>query len=110
LGLTVQFLQRSHDLRLEFSPRDGIHVLQFALKRLMQNPNHPLGKEALWREALVSVLGDEALDLDAMAEERQRTLGASHLPTGLGDFFFSEDDPLNPDRDEDSDEDEEGDR
>jgi MoxR-like ATPase len=98
LGLTVQFLQRSHDLRLDFSPRDGIHVLQFALKRLMQNPNHPLGKDALWREAIVTVLGEEAIDLDSLAAERQRTLGTDFMPTGMGDFFFDEDDPLNPDR------------
>lgn len=98
LGLTVQFLQRSHQLRLEFAPRDGIHVLQYALKRLAQNPNHPLGKDGAWREALLAVLGEDALDLDRMAEQRRRSLGSQILPAGLGDFFFDEDDPLHPDQ------------
>jgi MoxR-like ATPase len=98
LGLTVQFLQRSHQLRLEFAPRDGIHVLQYAIKRLAQNPNHPLGKDGAWRESLLAVLGEEALDLDGLAEQRRRSLGSQILPTGLGDFFFEEDDPLHPDR------------
>jgi MoxR-like ATPase len=105
LGLTVEFLQRSHDLRLDFSPRDGMHILQYSLKRLAQNPNHPLGKDAVWREALVNVLGEESLDLDSLADARRRSLGDQALPTGLGDFFFDENDPLNPDaEEEDSDE------
>lgn len=100
LGLTVQFLQRSHELRLQFSPRDGIHVLQYALKRLAQNPAHPLGKDRAWREALLAVLGDEALDLDRLAEQRRRTLGGQILPAGLADFFFDPDDPLHPDQED----------
>lgn len=100
LGLTVQFLQRSHELRLDFSPRDGIHVLQYALKRLAQNREHPLGKDEAWRESLLKVLGEEALDLNQLAEQRRRTLGNQILPAGLGDFFFEEDDPLHPDHEE----------
>jgi MoxR-like ATPase len=100
LGLTVEFLQRSHDLRLDFSPRDGIHILQYALKRMAQNPHHPLSKDAVWQEALAKVLGDEALDLEKLGEQRRRILGDRPLPAGLGDFFFSTDDPLHPDRDE----------
>jgi MoxR-like ATPase len=98
LGLTVQFLQRSHELGLEFSPRDGIHVLQYALKRLAQQPDHPLGKDRVWREALFGVLGEEALDLDRLAKQRRRALGNQPLPAGLGDFFFADDDPLHPDK------------
>lgn len=101
LALTVEFLQRSHDLRLDFSPRDGIHLLQYALKRLHQNPDHPLSKDAVWREALMNVLGEEALDLDRLAEQRRRTLGNQSLPAGLADFFFGGDDPLRPDDDDD---------
>lgn len=100
LGLTVEFLQRSHGLRLDFSPRDGIHVLQYALKRLAQDRSHPLGKDKAWREALEKVLGEEALDLDKLAEQRRRMLGNQVLPAGLGDFFFDEDDPLHPDHEE----------
>lgn len=98
LALTVEFLQQAHQLNLEYSVRDGIHLLQYALKRLAQDPAHPLAKDDAWREALVKVLGEEALDLEAQARRRQRALGGQTLPRGLGDFFFDSDDPLHPDR------------
>lgn len=110
LSLTVEFLQRSHDLRLDFSPRDGMHILQYSLKRLAQRPDHPLGKDSIWREALVKVLGEESLDLDTLAEARRRSLGDQMMPTGMGDFFFDEDDPLNPDGEEEDSEEESSDR
>lgn len=105
LGLTVQFLQRSHQLKLDFSPRDGIHVLQYALKRLAQNPNHPLGKDQVWREAVMKVLGEDALEPETLAERRPWGAGLERPPQGLGDFFFDPDDPLNPDREEEDDDD-----
>jgi MoxR-like ATPase len=101
LGLTVEFLQRSHDLALDFSPRDGIHILQYAVKRLAQDRTHPLGKDQAWKEAVLKVLGDDALDLDGLARQRRRTFGAGASAMGLGDFFFEQDDELNPDRDDD---------
>ena len=105
LAITVEFLQRSHELNLDFSPRDGINLLRFAMKRLAQNPDHPISKDLVWREALENCLGEESLDLDSLAERRRRTLGGDAVPLGLGDFFFSPDDPLHPDREEDEDED-----
>ena len=98
LGLTVDFLQAAHQLSLEFSVRDGIHLLQYTLKRLAQDPTHPLSKDEAWRESLVKVLGDEALDLEGLARRRKRALGDQPLPRGLGDFFFEGDDPLHPER------------
>ena len=100
LTLTVDFLQRAHGLNLEFSPRDGIHILQYALKRLAQDSEHPLAKDQAWAEALERVLGEESLDLDRLAEQRQRALGGEIPGLSLGDFFFDTDDPLNPDKDE----------
>lgn len=100
LALTVEFLQQSHKLKLDFSPRDGINLLRYALKRLAQNPQHPLSRDAAWREALERCLGPEALDLHSLAERKSRTLGGDAVPLGLGDFFFDPDDPLHPDRDE----------
>ena len=105
LAMTVEFLQHSHDLRLDFSPRDGINQLRYAMKRLAQDPDHPISKDVAWREALEKCLGEEAMDLDALAEHRNRTLGGDSLPLGLGDFFLSPEDPLNPDFDDDEDED-----
>lgn len=107
LALTVDFLQRSHELKLDFSTRDGLNLLRYSMKRLSQNPNHPISKDQLWREALLNCLGEDALDLNALAERQQRTLGGNSVPLGLGDFFFSQDDPLHPDfndLDEDDDE------
>ncbi len=98
LALTVDFLQESHQLTLEFSVRDGIHLLQYALKRLAQDATHPLSKDAAWREALLKVLGEEALDLEGLSQRKKRALGDQPLPRGLGDFFFESDNPLHPDR------------
>ena len=97
LNLTVEFLQKAHQLDLSFSVRDGIHMVQYALKRMAQDPQHPLARDAAWREALINVLGKEALDLDALARQRSHALGGQGLPQGLGDFFFEEDSPLHPD-------------
>lgn len=106
LAITVEFLQRSHELKLDFSPRDGINLLRYAMKRLGQNPEHPIGKDRAWREALEKCLGEDALDLESLAERRSRTLGGDAVPLGLGDFFFAPDDPLHPDLDDDDDDDE----
>jgi len=107
LLLTVEFLQKSHQLKLEFSPRDGINVIRYAIKRLSQDLNHPLSQDEIWKESLLNCLGEEALDLDSLAEKKNRDLGGNVLPLGLGDFFFSPDDPLHPDADQD--EEDEGD-
>ena len=107
LCLTVDFLQKSHDLRLDFSVRDGIHILRYALKRIAQNPEHPLAKDAAWQEAVFRVLGEDALNLDDLAKQRQQSLGAQSLPSGLADFFFNPNDPLHPDNDPSADDDDE---
>jgi MoxR-like ATPase len=98
LAMTVEFLQQAHQLNLEYSVRDGIHLLQYAIKRLAQDSTHPLSKDAAWSEALVMVLGEEARDLEGKAKRRRRALGEQPLPRGMGDFFFGSDDPLHPDR------------
>jgi len=107
LALTVDFLQQAHALKLDFSPRDGINIVRYALKRLAQDPDHPLGRDGAWREALAKVLGDEASDLDALARAKRRSMGGQHAPFGLGDLFFDPEDPLHPDARRDEDEDDE---
>jgi MoxR-like ATPase len=102
LALTVEFLQQAHALKLDFSPRDGINLLRFAIKRMSQDPEHPLGRDAAWREALVCVLGEEAADLEDLARRKRRAMGGQHAPMGLGDLFFGPDDPLHPDADEEN--------
>lgn len=92
--LTVEFLQRSHQLGLEFSARDGLNILRFAMKRLAQDPTHPLSRDVVWREAVEACLGDDALDLESLSSRRRRTLGGPAMPMGMDDFFFDPDDPL----------------
>jgi MoxR-like ATPase len=99
LQLTVDFLQNAHELRLDFSARDGIQLLRYAIKRLSQT-DHPVGLDKVWREALEACLGEDALDLQAAYERRQRSLRGDSLPQGLGDFFLDPDDPMHPDFDE----------
>ncbi len=101
LAMTVEFLQQSHRLKLDFSPRDGINLLRFALKRLAQNPQHPIGRDAAWHEALQFCLGPDAVNLEGLAERKRRTLGGDVSPMGLADFFFDPDDPLNPEQEDD---------
>lgn len=101
LSLTVDFLQQSHTLNLDFSTRDGINLLRFALKRLAQDPDHPVARDTAWREALEKCLGEDAADLESLAERRSQSLGGNIVPMGLGDFFFNPGDPLHPDEDDD---------
>jgi MoxR-like ATPase len=108
LNLTVEFLQQAHELKLDFSTRDGINVLRYALKRIAADPRHPLGKDAAWRESLKHCLGDDSLDLVSLAERKRQSLGGDAVPMGLGDFFFEPGSPLHPDADEDEDEDDNG--
>ena len=103
LDLTVDFLQQSHSLKLDFSTRDGINVLRLALKRAAQDKDHPLSKDVYWLESLKSCLGDDALDLESLSEKRKQNLGGNMMPMGLGDFFFSPDSPIHPDREDEDD-------
>lgn len=108
LSLTVEFLQQSHELKLDFSTRDGINVLRYALKRVASDPDHPLAKDDAWRESLNRCLGEEAEDLQSLAERKRQSLGGNAVPMGLADFFFDPNSPLHPDYEEE-DEDEEDD-
>jgi hypothetical protein len=103
LSLTVEFLQKAHSLNLDFSTRDGINILRYALKRMAQDPDHPLSRDAAWKEAVLGCLGEEASDLQSLADKRNASLGGNAVPMGLGDFFFAPDDPLHPDAEYDDD-------
>ncbi|MFN9342044.1 MAG: AAA family ATPase [Planctomycetota bacterium] len=97
LAMTAEFLQHAHQLKLDFSTRDGINVLRYALKRIQQVPGHPLAQDAAWREAVEKCLGEEALDLNQLAQRRKDSLGGQAVPLGFGDFFFEPGNPLHPD-------------
>ncbi|MEM9825320.1 MAG: AAA family ATPase [Planctomycetota bacterium] len=106
LAMTVEFLQQSHSLKLDFSPRDGINLLRYAIKRMRQDADHPVSKDAVWGEALEKCLGEDAGDLAELARRRRQSLGGESAPIGLADLFFDPDDPLHPDRDGDDEDDE----
>ena len=105
LAMTVEFLQHSHDLKLDFSLRDGLNLMRFAMKRMIQDPDHPIARDVAWQEALEKCLGEDAVDLEDLAQRRKRTLGGDSVPLGLADLFFDVDDPLHPDRDDDDEDD-----
>lgn len=103
LGMTVDFLQRAHSLDLDFSSRDGINIARYAVKRLRQKTSHPLSQDKAWAESVLAVLGEEADDLEELAEKRRRSAEELYPPMGLSDFFFEDDDPLRPDDEEEDD-------
>ena len=86
LALTVEFLQQAHQLKLDFSPRDGINLLRFAIKRMAQDPAHPLSRDAAWRESLFVAWGKRRRPR-GLASESPRA-GRQAVPMGLGDLFF----------------------
>jgi MoxR-like ATPase len=106
LALTVEFLQQAHALKLDFSPRDGITLLRYAIKRMSADSGHPLGQDEAWQEALLCVLGEEAGDLEELARRKRQAMGGQHSPMGLGDLFFDPNDPLHPDAEDEDEEDE----
>ena len=101
LAMTVDFLQRAHGLDLDFSTRDGIHIIRYAIKRLRQQSSHPLSQDKAWADSVLAVLGEGAHDLEETAEKRRRSNEDLYPPMGLSDFFFDEDDTLRPDDDDD---------
>lgn len=103
LELTVDFLQQAHSLKLDFSPRDGISLLRYTIKRMSQDPDFPLSRDKAWQESLLCVLGEEALDLEELARRKRGALGGQHAPMGLSDLFFNPDDPLHPDMEDEED-------
>ncbi len=96
LARTVDFLQEAHELGLEFSSRDGIHIIRYTIKRLSQDTRHPLSKDQAWQQAVLAVLGEEAVDLEEMARKKQQNESQQYPPMGMDDFFFGDDDPLRP--------------
>ena len=109
ISMTVEFLQQAHTLKLDFSTRDGINLLRYAMKRMQQAGDHPISRDEAWGEALRQCLGEEALDLQALESQKTQTLGGQSLPMGFGDFFFDASDPLHPDSNSDDFDDPDGD-
>jgi len=99
LAICVDFLQRAHALDLPYSVRDGVNAIRYTLKRKKTQPD--LDTREMFNTAVKQILGEEALDMDALAAKRRQS--GEHLPSmNLGDFFFPDDDELNPDTEQDT--------
>jgi MoxR-like ATPase len=95
LNQCVDFLQKAHGLDLPYSVRDGINAVRYAVKQKAMDAT--ANDADLLSKAVKQILGEEALDLDALAAKRERS--GLHLPNmHLGDYFFPDDELLNPDR------------
>jgi hypothetical protein len=115
LDICVDFLQRAHGLDLPYSVRDGINAIRYTLKKKESfgkpsNASQDAPKDratvldtaTLFSDSIRQILGEEALDLEALAAKRR--LSGEHLPNmNLGNFFFPDQDDLNPDSDSDLD-------
>jgi hypothetical protein len=94
LGLCVSYLQKAHTLDMPYSVRDGINITRYALK--LRGGGSGADAGALFKKAVGQILGEESLDLDKLAQTRK--LSGMDMPSmNLGDFFFADDEGLNPD-------------
>jgi hypothetical protein len=111
LDICVDFLQKAHGLDLAYSVRDGINAIRYTLKKKEsfgafsdasgQSP-HASDTATMFADSVRQILGEEALDLEALAAKRR--LSGERLPNmNLGDFFFPDQEDLNPDADTDAD-------
>ncbi len=80
LDLVVKYLQHAHELDLDFSTRDGIHLLRYTLRLKNQRPH--LSELDLFTRAIAKILGDEALNPDDYANKRRLKLPNEKIDFG----------------------------
>jgi hypothetical protein len=98
LNMCVDYLQQAHGLDLPYSVRDGINAIRYTLKKQKNGDDADPG--SLFTDSIRQILGEEALDLEALSAKRK--LSGEHLPNmSLGDYFFPDDEDLNPDAKDD---------
>ncbi len=95
LEICLGFLQKAHELDLPYSIRDGLNAIRYG-QRLRKSKGDSGTWDEYFTKAIVQILGTEALNLEEFASKRQRQ-GLILPNMQLGDFFFDEDSPLNPD-------------
>jgi len=95
LDICVDYLQKAHGLDLPYSVRDGINAIRYSLKK-KESGIAPADDAGLFSDSIRQILGQESLDLEALAAKRENS--GQHIPNmSLGDFFFPDEDDLNPD-------------
>jgi hypothetical protein len=92
INICVGYLQEAHGLDLPYSIRDGLNAIRYAQR--LETVIHGSWEENFNR-AVVQILGEEALDLNKLAEKKKAE-GEEFRRMQIGDFFFDEEDPLNP--------------
>ncbi|MBF0433296.1 MAG: AAA family ATPase [Fibrobacteria bacterium] len=93
LDICIGYLQQAHDLDLPFSIRDGLNIIRYSQRLRTITKSDWV---ANFNQAVTQILGEEALDLDKLARQKEAE-GDSFQRMQMGNFFFEEDDPLNPD-------------
>jgi hypothetical protein len=99
LNYTVDFLQKSHEVDMDCSTRDGIHILRYSLKRLSLDKR--LAPRKVWEDAVRHVLGFYPKEIEEMAKKKQISK-QEKMFSDFSDFFmnsehFSQDPSSTPD-------------
>ena len=97
LEMCAEFLQDSHRHRLDYTTRDGINVMRYALK--LQDRKPELETPAAFRQAVEQVLGKDADDFEARARESMIDDNMVSFEDLFG--FQGDDDDVPPGRDDD---------
>ena len=90
-------LQKNYDLKT-----DAYGTTWSEINVACEACHGPGSRHVAWAEALERVLGDEALDLENMANQRRQAMGEQFPPLTLEDFFFEDDAPLHPGKGDDN--------
>jgi MoxR-like ATPase len=99
LVLTVDFLQKSHKIQLDFSIRDGLNIARYAMKiRGYQKKEKKIPWKNAFQKAVEQVLGKDALDLKKTALK----INSKNLNNivFLEDFFMNDKDWMEDNQEE----------
>lgn len=100
LILTVDFLQKSHKIQLDFSIRDGLNIARYAMKiRGYQKKDKKITLENAFQKAVEQVLGKDALNQKKKAPKIDEK-GINNI-VFLEDFFMNDKDWMEDNREED---------
>jgi len=88
LRICVGFLQKAHGFDLPYSIRDGINAIRFAHKL---GDLRPAAWDALFTKAMSRIIGEDAFDLESLAQ-RRRSEGIASQGMDLNDLFFDDED------------------
>lgn len=95
LDLAVDFLQKSHNVDLPYSIRDGLNAIRFSLKQQQIDSEVPL--QSLFEKSLKHILGEDVYE---RYDKPDTSPMVEPVEMSLGDFYFDDDEEdINPDFD-----------